>query len=365
MPFPGSQEIDSLEFAYFLHKFRWVFRVCFASICLVYFFKLWAIKHRISPIILVTISIIVFYLFNFKFSADAMFQNVKKLDFHTKETNKLSNERLVIGIEYKGEAKAYPIEYLAYHHQVIDTIMSDEVMITYCSVCRSGRAYLPQVKGKKEQFRLVGMDHFNAMFEDKSTGSWWRQVNGEAVAGILKGQKLTEIFTLQMTVQKWFETYPKGKIMAPDNFYIGIYDSIGQFEKGKNKSKLTGRDTNSWAPKSWVVGVEVNGRYKAYDWNELVHKRIINDIVHNTPIVVALSKDGNSFAAFERKNNSPTSNKTISLKIECDFLIEGENIYNFKGLEIQDSIYKLKPILSYQEFWHSWKTFHPNTEVYR
>ena len=49
------------------------------------------------------------------------------------------------------------------------------------------------VDGHPEQFRLVGMDHFNAMFEDSSTKSWWRQVNGEAVIGPNKGKQLREL----------------------------------------------------------------------------------------------------------------------------------------------------------------------------
>jgi hypothetical protein len=63
-------------------------------------------------------------------------------------------------------------------------------MITYCTVCRTGRVFEPVVNGKFEKFRLVGMDHFNAMFEDVTTKSWWRQVTGEAITGKLKGQQL-------------------------------------------------------------------------------------------------------------------------------------------------------------------------------
>lgn len=59
-------------------------------------------------------------------------------------------------------------------------------MVTYCTVCRTGRVYSPMVNGKLETFRLVGMDHFNAMFEDASTKSWWRQSNGDCIAGPLK-----------------------------------------------------------------------------------------------------------------------------------------------------------------------------------
>ena len=92
-------------------------------------------------------------------------------------------DRLVLGVQINGQARAYPIQYIAYHHQVTDTVGGKPIMVTYCSVCRSGRVFEPRISGKQDAFRLVGMDHFNAMFEDKTTGTWWRQVNGEAVAG--------------------------------------------------------------------------------------------------------------------------------------------------------------------------------------
>lgn len=370
MPFPGSQEINSIDFAYFLHKYRWVFRILLGSASIYYFIKLWKINHKILPLILILIAIIIIYLFNFKFSADAMFEKVVHLEFKTKITNQLDTSRLVLGIDYKGIAKAYPIEYLAYHHQVVDTISGQEIIVTYCSVCRSGRAYLSLVNGKSEEFRLVGMDHYNAMFEDKTTGSWWRQVNGEAITGKLKGMKLKPIFIRQMTVQKWFETYPNGTIMAPDKAFIETYDSLGLFEKGKNKSKLTGRDTGSWKPKSWVIGVEIDGKYKAYDWNELVRKRIINDVVNKKQIVIALAEDNICFVSFERNFNNihtDSSNHLHLIQNDLDkaYLIDGGRIYTFYGKSILDSTIRLKPIPAYQEFWHSWKTFHPNTEVYR
>jgi hypothetical protein len=37
------------------------------------------------------------------------------------------------------------------------------------------------------------MDHFNAMLRDQVTKVWWRQENGEAIAGPLKGHFLDEL----------------------------------------------------------------------------------------------------------------------------------------------------------------------------
>jgi hypothetical protein len=37
--------------------------------------------------------------------------------------------------------KPIPIQLIGYHHQVMDTIGNEPVIITYCTVCRTGRVY--------------------------------------------------------------------------------------------------------------------------------------------------------------------------------------------------------------------------------
>ena len=81
--------------------------------------------------------------------------------------------RLVVGVEIDGDARAYPVQFIGYHHQVRDTVHGAPVIVSFCTVCRTGRVFRPVVDGHPESFRLVGMDHFNAMFEDSTTGSWW------------------------------------------------------------------------------------------------------------------------------------------------------------------------------------------------
>ncbi|MEZ4848709.1 MAG: hypothetical protein R3B93_08845 [Bacteroidia bacterium] len=62
-----------------------------------------------------------------------------------------------------------------YHHQVLDTIGGKHIMDLPVRLSYR-KDFEPVVNGKPEIFRLVGMDHFNAMFEDQTTKSWWRQV---------------------------------------------------------------------------------------------------------------------------------------------------------------------------------------------
>src|SRR5204863_510694 len=158
--------------------------------------------------------------FNFEMTAEEMFKEPRTLAFKDSAGNGVDKAAVVIGVEHNGEAKAYPIRYIAYHHQVRDTVGGKAVLVTYCSVCRTGRVFEPVVAGKAETFRLVGMDHFNAMFEDSTTRSWWRQSTGEAVAGSLKGNSLPEVESAQVTLEQWFAMHPKGVVMQPDAEFL-------------------------------------------------------------------------------------------------------------------------------------------------
>lgn len=358
MPMPGSQRINSIDLAYFLYSYRWVFRIVFGAFSIAGVSAAFSQKIKWVPALALIATISIIYLFNFVMSADYMFLQPKHIVFKDQKTNILSDNALVVCVDYEGQVKAFPVRYILYHHQVQDTIGGKPVIITYCNVCRTGRVYEPIVKGQYEKFRLVGMDHFNAMFEDAATRSWWRQVNGEAIVGSLKGEMLPEIESQQMTVKKLFELYPHALVMQEDAASKLKYDTLGKFESGKSKSSLTRTDSLSWQDKSWVIGIETNGQSKAYDWNQLKKVRIINDKIGHQPIVLALAQDGQSFSAFVRPD-------TTSFILRGDTLVSANEKYSFAGIAYTNTFQKLKRIKAYQEFWYSWRTFHPSTARYK
>jgi len=199
------------------------------------------------------------------------------------------------------------------------------------------------------------MDHFNAMFEDKTTGSWWRQATGEAITGAKKGSRLAEFPSQQMTLAQWAALHPNTLIMQADSALADTYSNSFDYESGLSRSALTGTDTGSWKEKSWVVGISAHGVSKAYDWNRLKTERVINDDVGGVPVVLVLASDGVSFAAFERP--SPATR----LSLRGDTLVAAQATYDLSG---KGTAGNLKPLFASQEFWHSWQTFHPNTTKY-
>ena len=249
MPMPGSQEFNSLPLAYFLYSFRWLFRVTFAfALALGLLRSEWKNKLIVAGVL--TLLAAILYVINFVMAADGMFKQPKTITLLDVKANKVDKNRLVIGVVQGDKARAYPIQFLGYHHFVYDDIDGKDILVTYCTVCRTGRVYSPTVNGTKAQFRLVGMDHFNAMLEDASTKSWWQQATGEAVTGPLKGKQLPEIHSTQTSLAAWEKMYPHTLIMQPNPEFRDNYDTSLKYESGKSRKELTGSNPKSGTDKS-------------------------------------------------------------------------------------------------------------------
>ena len=367
MPMPGSQTFNSIDLAYFLGANKNSIRILLYLIILLPFIKI--IKgnstwEKIGLGILSLVYIAIFYVFTFMMEADKMFLQPTHTYFYKIAENKIPIDKLVIGVSENGIDKAYPIQLIGYHHQVRDSIGQTPIMVTYCTVCRTGRVYSPMVNGKLENFRLVGMDHFNAMFEDATTKSWWRQANGECIAGPLKGYKLKEINSEQLSLKAWFRKHPNAEVLQPDEKFAATLAKMDSYDKGKSKSNLTKRDTASWQFKSWVLGIDIGESAKTYDWNYLEKNKFIQDSLPSLPILILLENDSASFHAYNRTVN----NMSLQFQKRNDTLMDtySQSLWNEDGICIDGKLkgLSLTPIASYQEYLHSWEYFHPKSKRY-
>ena len=368
MPFPGSQELDLVQLAYGLDRYAVVIRlVLLGSIGALIWYRM-RTQQKVRKIwlgVFLAIYALMYFGISTQMTAESMFREPIVKRFRVAELDSAQAEKIVMGIVINGEAAAYPIQFLGYHHQVRDTVGGRPVLVTYCTVCRTGRVYSLLVDGKTEVFRLVGMDHFNAMFEDATTKSWWRQATGECIAGPLQGKTLETIPSQQMSLGAWMSEHPNSKVMQPDPNFADQYGYLTNYESGRSKGDLTRRDSASWQRKSWVIGVIIDDDTKrTYDWNDLVRKRIITDDVDGRPIVLTIEPDNKSFHAFRayfgnrksmerlrftlRDSTTMTDSGTGSVWTLTGFCIEGA----LKGI-------KLYRAQAYQEYLHSWEQFHP------
>ena len=359
MPLPGSQRMQSIDVAYALYSSRWAVRGALGLLALATLPAAWrgSARRVVHWPVFASLAVVgaVAYMANLRMAADRIFLVPRTLTMRPAAESQVDTSRLVVGVAIDGEARAYPVQFIGYHHQVYDTIAGRPILVTYCTVCRTGRVFDPVVNGRVERFRLVGMDHFNAMIEDHSTRSWWRQVNGEALVGSRQGATLTELSSLQVTLATWLRMHPSTLIMQEDPVFADRYPKDFAYESGASRKSLTGTDTVSWSDKAWVVGIIVNRESKAYDWNRLRRERVINDELGGTPIVLALASDGASFFAYARPDSA------TRFALEGDSLVAPGHAYAVSG---RGTAGRLAAVRASQEFWHSWRTFQPGTGRY-
>lgn len=365
MPFPGSQDSETIVFCYYLEKFVLPLRIVGGIMVLAYLFIYFSSSSKGSrwfKVIVLILCIGSYYITDVIFSAQQMFKEPGIVHMADAKYNKVPYSYVVLGVVQNGIAKAYPLIYLGYHHKVQDNIGNQPVLITYCTMCRTGRVYSPVINGKRQTFRLVGARHYNAVIEDSATGTWWYQATGEAAAGPLKGQHLQELPYEQTTLGEWLMKYPQSLILQPDIIFNNDYADLKGYDRIQAVDKDPGNShKDSLVRKSWIIGVIINHQAKAYNWRKLVKYRLVNDSVNSTPVLVAIEKDTATFHAWNREIDG----KSLLFKIDKNGFTDRQtaSVWSWDGL-CTDGVYKgrrLLKIQAYQEYWHSWKHFHPAT----
>src|SRR5688572_28398996 len=169
MPFPGSQTMETMSIAYYIDRYLLLTRIIGLLLMVLPILNIYLngkLKGRIWRSVLIIACVGIFY-FMTSFHAEKIFEEPKEKIFATSATNEVPLDKLVIGVEINGQTKAYPIQFIGYHHKVQDSVGGRPVLVTYCTMCRSGRVFDPIIEGAHQTFRLVGARHYNAVIEDE------------------------------------------------------------------------------------------------------------------------------------------------------------------------------------------------------
>ncbi|WP_259070021.1 DUF3179 domain-containing protein [Mucilaginibacter sp. X4EP1] len=366
MPFPGSQDLNAITVSYYLEKIVLPLRLLGGIFIVWYLFKYFTkntLGGKLVKGIVLALCLGSFYFTDIMFKAETMFEEPQTIRFADAIKNKVPESFVIIGVVNNGVAKAYPLVYLGYHHKVQDNVGNEPVLVTYCTMCRTGRVYSPVINGKRQNFRLVGARHYNAIIEDQDTKTWWYQATGNAAVGKLKGEHLKELPYEQSTLGAWLEKHPGSLILQPDEHYLSDYSDLKNYDRLQSVDKdSTLKNKDTLVRKSWVLGLIVNGQAKAYDWRRLFKKRVFNDQICKRPLLVAIEDDSLTYHAFK----SVANGKVLHFKLDTAGMLtdqETASVWDWDGLATSGALkgYQLDKIQAYQEYWHSWKHFHPNT----
>lgn len=302
----------------------------------------------------------VYWLFNKFWVGRVKFPPLSQKRFVGQSDNELDLSTEVIGLDRGGEQKAFPVNMVTFHHQIVDQIADLPIWVTYCGLCRSGRVYDINVDGKSLDFTLVGAISFNATFEDNQTGTWWRQETGEAAKGKLQGRVLEDVAFEQMTLGNWLKKYPDSQILQYDPKFIRPYTFIAKL----HNFEATKPGWHMQETPDLVIGVEQGGAAKGYDFEQLKARGVVSDEIGGSPVVLATDPEKTSVIAYSRDMEGQILDFSASDAGMVD--AQTGSTWDWFGTCLEGELKgkKLSQLQSYQQYVRSWIEFHPNTTFY-
>lgn len=281
----------------------------------------------------------------------------------------IADDDRIFGVVVDGVAKAYPREYIAWHHLIQDTFGETQVLTSWCSLCGTGAAYINHIRdanGDPMQFSMVGSSGNNVQLGNRDTGDTMQQALGEFFRGPLTGQKLERAYALHATWGEWKEAYPDSVLMLPEPGLQEAYDyykpmvpvAFTRYRGALLEDKR--RPTHDL-----VVGLDIGGAYKAYPLAELEKQTIVNDSIGSASVLITYAPETDTAMAFSRELNG----KLLTFKqVGMGKLMDEQtsSTWNDFGKAIagpmQGSELELLPPLP--SFWFSWAQFYPETDVF-
>lgn len=178
----------------------------------------------------------------------------------------------VLGLLRHGIARAYPIAILNWHEIVNDRVREEQVAITYCPLCGSGVAYVAEVHDRPLTFGVSGLLYnSDVLLYDRQTESLWSQILARAVSGPLKGQRLETIPIHHTTWSDWKTRHPDTTVLSRETGYRRDYtrDPYADYDKRAAVFFPVAAEDARFHPKEPVIGLEIEGTFKAYPFSEL------------------------------------------------------------------------------------------------
>ncbi|MFB6362386.1 MAG: DUF3179 domain-containing protein [Halobacteriales archaeon] len=274
----------------------------------------------------------------------------------------------VIGVEIKGQARAYPLRILNVHEVVNDRLAGQAIAVTYCPLCRSGLVFSRRVNGQTLTFGVSGkLLDANLVLYDRQTETYWSQIRGEAIVGPLVPTTLTLRPSTITTWADWRRGHPDTQVLSRDT---GIYPKAtygsNPYAGYANNSQVgygVGEVDDRLSPKTLVFGLTVGGSSVAYPESTVRSEDVIIDEVGSEPVVVVEDPGDGGVSAFSRR----IENETLTFRAGEEALIDQHgHRWSYDGVARSGprAGEQLDRLATHGVFWFAWSQFHPDTAVY-
>lgn len=124
----------------------------------------------------------------------------------------------VIGVTVGGQSRAYPLRILIWHEIVNDRLGGVPIAVTYCPLCNTAVVFDRRLGDRELDFGTTGnLRHSDMVMYDGPTESWWQQYGGEAIVGVLAGERLKILPSRLESLDEFRARAPHSEVLVPND----------------------------------------------------------------------------------------------------------------------------------------------------
>lgn len=241
----------------------------------------------------------------------------------------LGFEERVVGVELNGVARAYPRSVLIWHEVVNDRIGEQPFVLVYSPLSGTVAAFDARAAQGADRFGVSGLLYNSGtVLFDRASASLWLPLDGLAIAGPRKGERLPGIVAVETSWADWLTRHPDTQLLTPDTGHQRPYgqDPYADYVSNSELRFPVATTDSRYHPKEPVLVIGQGGRYRAYPFAELA--------VHDKPFTDTLA--GKRY------------------RIDFNYADQRALVTDADG----------KPVPTATEYWFAWHAAHPKDPVY-
>ncbi len=231
--------------------------------------------------------------------------------------------------------------------------------------------YGREINGQEHTFGVSGKLIMNALvMYDHQTDTLWSQFLRRGVRGELAGTELEVIPVTQTTWASWLELHPDTLALDKSGRYQGdTYE--GYYSSGRAGVIGESNGDDRLRSKELVVGVDVLGNAKAYPFEELAQRQVVNDSFQGEDVLVYFDSGTATALVYDRN----VDGRSLTFRIEGEpsgvqtILVDEETgstwlVFTGRAIDGELKGKTMERMLSHLSFWFAWTDWNPDTDLY-
>jgi hypothetical protein len=268
----------------------------------------------------------------------------------------------VLGVEWSGESRAYPIASLWKHHTINDEVGGAPLLVSFCRKCFGGVGFDPRVDGRLLTFEVFGAYQGSVVLADDQSHSLWASLTGVALAGSMIGSRLDLAPLRLTTLGQWLAAHPDSSAPDPTGMVRPVRWPPGTYGFGRSWRMTVSRWDDRLPERTLVLGVEAGSAARAYALSvQDPGPRLYNDELGGIPMVL-LAPPGAWPLAFDRR----VGGRVATLRVDGDRIVDERGSVWTEDGRASDATAPT-PSLTFLPSriaeWYAWAAIRPDTDV--